>query len=61
METSDELIKKAKGFVEDAINDLYIRYRQTKGRKERADLRNVYEEMVRMDTKRSGFRRFVRL
>lgn len=61
MVTTDDLLKKSKGFIEDAIDDLYSQYRKTKGRKERSELRVIYEDLVRMDTRRCGFRRYVQL
>lgn len=59
--TANEYLNKAKGFIEDAIESVFLEYRTTKGRKERSDMRLIYEELVRMDTKRAGFRRFVKL
>ncbi|MFN5252154.1 MAG: hypothetical protein ACK5DE_14035 [Bacteroidota bacterium] len=57
----NEYLIKAKGFIEDAIDLAKEDYKHTKGRKERFELRCVYEELVKMDTTRCGFRRFIKL
>jgi hypothetical protein len=59
--TATEHLIKAKGFIEDAIESVYNEYKNTKGRKERAEMRMVFEELVRMDTRRCGFRRWIQL
>ena len=59
--TASDYLKEAKGFIEDAIEKVYEHYKSTSGRKERAEVKSVYDELVRMDTKRCGFRRFTQL
>lgn len=59
--TTNDFLKEAKGFLEDAIERVYTQYKSTKGRKDRSDMKAVYEELVRMDTIRCGFRRWSQL
>lgn len=61
MHLSDEFLVKSKGFLEDAIELIAESYKKTKARKERTDLRIAYEELVKRDTARAGFRRWIML
>lgn len=60
MEAKDYLAK-AKGYLEDAIDLARDEYKRTKDRKERSEIRNTYEQLVKMDTTRCGFRRYINL
>lgn len=59
--TAEELRRKFNGFLEDAIDNVIATYKTAKGRKDRSELRIIYEDLVRMDTQRAGFRRYIKL
>jgi hypothetical protein len=59
--TAQEIRKKFNGFLEDAIDNVTATYKSAKGRKDRAELRTIYEDLVKMDTQRAGFRRYTKL
>lgn len=60
-EKTSELLRIYKNFLEDAIEQAILIHKQTKGRKERAEIREVYEDLVKLDTQRAGFRRYIKL
>lgn len=61
METATEILNKYKGDLIEAIEFVVEQYRKSRKRGDRNFYRSIYEELVRMDKIRYGWRRYVKL